>query len=216
MKNFIKFTKCKIAISTVMFLASVVASCGTMRAELIFTPAGSDTGSVEISQELIDGGLVRATLSMRVSRAITAFSGGFGVSGGVFNQAPANQPFASGGPLDTSFILDSSVGTFFNAGQGSADTQNVLSAGTGVAFLAGRWGPADESFIFAQLVTTPGAIISTLPGNPQQALGPLTLAGGTGAIGVISGSFTAVPEPSSLLLSTLVLAGSLPIRRRRC
>ena len=190
MKNYIN------ALAVTLLLSAPAVT----RAELVFAPS-SDlfSGNVRVTQNPL-GDWVNILVEYQASTDVFSMSGGFRtLDGAVFGQGE--------GQLDTTFLLPPGALVF----PPSFDTAEELSV-DGAAVLVGNLAVADEYTQLAQLVLRPGTSAEAFSQGGEGV--QFANASGT-VIGTISGSVTAVPEPSAMAGLGLALLGWVGVRYRR-
>ena len=179
----------------------LLSAPAVIRAELVFTPASDFSGDVRVTQTPL-GDWVNILVEYQVSTNVGTLGGGFRpLDGAVFNQGE--------GQLDTTFLLPPNAIILPPV----ADTAEELSVSAATVFL-GNLAEAGEHTPLAQLVLAPGTTAEMF-GPGADSVPGLQLANSGGVIGAITGSVTAVPEPSAMAGVGLALLGWVGVRYRR-
>ena len=175
--------------------------------ELVFNPSvGTVAGDVRVTQSPIGSDWVNVLVEVQTSAAYNTIAGGFRtLDGALFSQ--------DAGELDTTFLFTNASGLPFELGKTDSQMQLSLESRSQ---LGGDFGPTDQFNPIVQLVLAPGASAEAFgfqasSGSPDFAL--ISPAGVV--IGTISGSVTAVPEPSSVAGIGVAFLGWLGYRYKR-
>ena len=181
-------------------IAVILLHNSTCNAELVFTPSSGDhSGEVRTTQTPL-GEWVSIVVEFQASEPIDTMRNGFRtLDEAVFNRGS--------GELETSFLAPKS----FSLGDVSTGTE--LSTQGWAVFAPGNFGPVDQLNPLARLVLSPGSTAEAFaPNSPE---GGIELISNGTVIGTITGSVTAVPEPSAMAGLGLALLGWVGVRYRR-
>jgi hypothetical protein len=172
-------------------------------------------GQMFVTQTALNSDWVQIKIDIQTTKSFDTIVGGFaGSNTTLFSQNPAGKAFALGGETDTAFVGAGSGVLFLDTG--SVDTSKELST-IGATWLAGSWGPLNSRYMLLQLVVSTGGEVRAFETGDSGYPG-LALLGGGERVGVITGSMSAVPEPSSIALSLIGCVcgiGVVVARRRR-
>lgn len=191
-------------------LALAMMAATVVRGDFIY----NGDGQMFVTQTALNNNWVQIKIDIQTPKVFDTIVGGFaGSNNTTLSQNPSGKAFALGGETDTAFV-GAGNGLFFDTG--SIDTSKELST-VGATWLGGSWGPVNSRYTLLQLVVSTGGEVRTFETGDSGFPGLALLSGGE-RVGVITGSMSAVPEPSSIVLSLIGCGcgiGVVTARRRR-
>jgi hypothetical protein len=183
----------------------VLVHAPATHAALFFEGYDGVNGEVRVTQTVLSSEWVNIFIELRLSETYNAFNGGFETQNGAFFRQGSGGITTPENEYDTSFLISAqAVGSPFAMSPTDSSTQLHVQALTMIGS-PGNFGPAEEWLPFAQLVMEPGArALAYRQDSDGTIYDHIRFEDAGVLVGELSGSITAVPEPSSIAALGLV------------